>query len=59
MQAWAKSAIQSSELLKSEVESSFSCVGRAFAMASSTAAGPSGSAVILPGGSVWFLMVFF
>jgi len=39
--------MQSSELLKSDVVSSFSCVGKAFAMLSSTAAGASGSGAIV------------
>jgi hypothetical protein len=43
IQAWTKRAMQSSELLRSDVVSSFSWVGRAFAAAASTAAGPSGS----------------
>lgn len=51
MQACTKRAMQSSELLRSDVESSFSCVGRAFAMPSSTAAGPSGSGAMTARGT--------
>ena len=47
MQAWTKRAAQSREELRSEVVSPCSWVGRALAMASSTAAGLSGSGVMV------------
>ena len=47
MQAWTSKAIQSSEVLMSEVASPLSWMGRALAMDCSTAVGPR-----IPGGSM-------
>lgn len=53
MQACTKSEMQSRELLRSEVVSSFSWVGMAFAMASSTAEASSGSDAMVSAVSQW------